>query len=129
MVSGDNSRVGYNEPEDMKVALMERGVPEAAIYLDYAGFRTLDSMVRMREIFKTTSFIVISQAFHNERAVYIGNHFGLDVIGFNAQDVSKAFGIKTMLREKLARVKVFVDILFNQQPKFLGKQITIGLEE
>ena len=128
VVSGDNSSAGYNEPEDMKVSLMERGIPEEVIYLDYAGFRTFDSVFRMNAIFSEDSFVIVSQAFHNERAIYIGSYLGLDVVGFNAVDVSKSFGYKTMLREKLARVKVFLDRIVNIQPKFLGDKIQIGSE-
>ena len=71
IVSGDNSRKDYNEPEDMKNELINRGVPADKIYEDFAGFRTLDSVVRAKEIFGQNSYIIISQKFHNERAVYL----------------------------------------------------------
>lgn len=69
VISGDNSRKDYNEPQDMKDALVERGVPAERIYLDYAGFRTFDSVYRMEAIFGQMDFVVISQAFHVKRAV------------------------------------------------------------
>ncbi|MDR0829350.1 MAG: YdcF family protein [Prevotellaceae bacterium] len=125
VVSGDNSRKTYDEPTQMKTDLMAGGVPETAIFLDYAGFRTLDSVIRMKEIFGQSDFVVISQKFHNERAVFLARRNGLNAIGFNAQDVGKYFGLKTNIREKFARVKVFVDFLTKKQPKFLGEKIEI----
>jgi vancomycin permeability regulator SanA len=100
-------------------------IPENVIYLDYAGFRTWDSVVRMKEIFLQSNFTIISQRFHNERAVYLVRRYGLKVVGFNAKDVEKYYGIKTNQREKFARVKVFIDFLTNKQPKFLGEKIEI----
>lgn len=127
LVSGDNSLKYYNEPLDMKKALIARGIPEEVIYLDYAGFRTLDSVVRCHKVFGQKRFTVISQEFHNKRAIYIGKSYGLDIVGYNAQDLSLRAGFKTQAREKLARVKVFLDLyLLGTQPKFLGKKIVIG---
>lgn len=125
VISGDNSRTDYNEPQDMKDELIKRGIPADHIYLDYAGFRTFDSVYRMKAIFGQSSFTIISQAFHNQRAVYIANTLNLKTVAFNAKDVDAYNGFKTQVREKLARVKVFMDILFNKQPKFLGERITI----
>src|SRR5690606_11301793 len=71
VVSGDNGTVTYNEPEDMKADLIAGGVPEERIVCDYAGFRTLDSVVRFKEVFGQTTGIVVSQRFHNERAIFI----------------------------------------------------------
>lgn len=126
VVSGDNSRKDYNEPEDMETALIKKGIPKDKIYLDYAGFRTLDSVYRMSAIFGQGAFTIISQPFHNERAVYIANHLDLQTVAFNAQDVSKKYGFKTMLREKLARVKVMLDNITAKEPKFLGAPVEIG---
>lgn len=125
IVSGDNSRKDYNEPEDMKNDLVARGIPEDKIFMDFAGFRTLDSIIRAREIFGQSSFTVISQKFHNERAIYLAHLEGMEVIAFNAKDVDSYYGIKTQIREKLARVKVFIDYLIGKEPKFLGEKITI----
>ncbi|MBC7474685.1 MAG: YdcF family protein [Candidatus Sericytochromatia bacterium] len=126
IVSGDNSHEGYNEPLDMKQDLMSRGIPEDKIFADYAGFRTLDSIVRAKEIFQQNSFTIISQKFHNERAIFISQAKGFNVIGFNAQDVNKIDGLSVQIREYLARVKVLIDIyIINQQPKFLGEKIKI----
>ncbi|RLK00314.1 SanA/YdcF family protein [Tenacibaculum discolor] len=125
LVSGDNGSEGYDEPTDFKNDLIKAGIPEDKIYLDYAGFRTLDSVVRIKEIFGQTSVTIISQQFHNERALYLANHFEIDAIGYNAKGVSGKKAIKVQLREYLARVKVFIDILFNIEPKFLGEPIQI----
>ncbi len=125
IVSGDNSRKNYNEPEQMRQDLVNEGVDSTLVYLDYAGFRTFDSMVRLREIFSQDSVTIISQAFHNERALYIASREGITAIGFNAHDVSKRFGMGIEVREKFARVKVFVDYLIGKKPKFLGEKVNI----
>ena len=125
LVSGDNGTAAYNEPEDFKNALIEQGVPADKIYLDFAGFRTLDSVVRAKEIFGQEKFTVISQKFHNERAVFLAEHFNINAIGFNAKDVNNFGGLKTKLREYLARTKAVWDIFWGVQPKFGGKPIEI----
>lgn len=127
VMSGDNGREEYSEPEDMRDALVALGVPDSIIYLDYAGFRTLDSVVRMNEIFGQDSFIIVSQRFHNERAVFLAQYYGFTAYGYNAKDVALGrVSYKTIVREKFARVKVFVDILLNKQPKFLGEPVVIN---
>lgn len=125
IVSGNNSVEHYNEPEDMKLALIAAGVPEKKIFEDFAGFRTLDSVVRAKEIFGQKSYIIISQKFHNERAVFIARKNGIDALGYNAKDVNSYFGFKTNMREYLALVKVFVDFLTHKKPKFKGQKIQI----
>lgn len=126
IASGDNSELSYNEPRVMMSGLKERGVDAENIYLDYAGFRTLDSIVRAREIFGQESITVISQKFHNERAVYIGRIYGIDVTGFNAHDNEELTGIVVRLREVFARLKAFIDVkIIMEQPKFLGEKIII----
>lgn len=125
IVSGDNSRKNYNEPEDMKLALIEKGIPEHHIFEDFAGFRTLDSVVRAKEIFGQSSYIIISQRFHNERAVFLAQQNGIDAFGYNAKDVNRAAGFKTNLREKFARAKVYLDLWVGIEPKFGGEKISI----
>jgi len=125
LVSGDNGSIYYNEPNTIKKDLIKAGIPEEVIFLDYAGFRTLDSMVRAKFIFGLDNVTVISQKFHNERAIYIAEQKGLKAIGFNAQDLSTSQGFKVHLREYLARVKVFIDMILNTQPKFYGATIEI----
>lgn len=126
VISGDNGSKSYDEPTDFKNDLIKAGIPENKIFLDYAGFRTLDSVVRVKEIFGQNSVTIISQQFHNERAIYLAEHFNIKAIGFNARGISGKYGLRVRLREYLARVKVFVDILFNVEPKFLGKKIEVN---
>ncbi|WP_321296739.1 ElyC/SanA/YdcF family protein [Marinifilum fragile] len=125
LVSGDNSTKDYDEPSTIKEDLISKGIPANKIYLDYAGFRTLDSIVRCKEIFGQNSITIISQQFHNERAIYIANCKDIHAVGFNAKDVSIHYGFKTQLREKLARVKMVIDLAFGKKPKFLGEKIEI----
>ena len=125
VVSGDNGRTTYNEPEAMRDALVAQGVPVEAIRLDHAGFRTLDSVVRMHEIFGQRAFVVVSQEFHNLRAVVLARAYGLDAVGFNADDVRTGGMIRVWLRERLARVKLFLDLAFGKEPKFLGERIEL----
>lgn len=126
LVSGDNGNEDYNEPRDMQNELVLRGVPLKAIYLDYAGFRTLDSVLRAYKVFGQKQFIVISQKFHNERAVFLARKMNIEAYGYNAEDVNAYYGFKTKCREFLARTKVFVDLFFKVEPKFLGEKIIIG---
>lgn len=126
IASGDNEHESYNEPLQMRLALLQRGVPNESIVLDYAGFSTLDSVVRTAEVFGQERFTVISQRFHNERAVYIGSYFGYDVVGYNAVDLTPPSGVQTRFREYLARVKAIMDVhLVRRTPRFLGDPIRI----
>jgi SanA protein len=127
LVSGDNNTMHYNEPRDMRKELIMRGIPKEAIFMDFAGFRTLDSVVRCKEVFGQHQFTIISQEFHNKRAVYISRQHGIEAIAFNARDVSVKSGMRVLLREALARVKTFIDLyVVNAQPKFLGEAVRIG---
>ncbi|HDU8492462.1 TPA: YdcF family protein [Aeromonas hydrophila] len=127
LVSGDNATVQYNEPRQMRRALIQAGIPANAIYSDYAGFRTLDSIVRAKEVFGQAHFTVVSQAFHNERAIFIARHFGIEAVGFNAVDPSAYQGIKTRVREVFARLMGLLDLyVLDKGPKFLGEPIVIG---
>lgn len=125
LVSGDNSTKYYNEPEEFKKELIKNGIPDEKIFLDYAGFRTLDSVVRAKKVFGQHSITIISQKFHNERAVYLAKNKGINAIGYNAKDVSRNYGFKTQIREYFARSKAILDVLFGVDPKFLGEKIEI----
>lgn len=127
LLSGDNSHIYYNEPIMMKKSLINRGVPDSVIYLDYAGFRTLDAVVRAKKVFLQDSILIVSQEFHNERAIFLARHFGISAFAYNANDLIGTNSFKTRFREVFARVKVFLDVyLLNTQPKFLGDEIKIG---
>ncbi|WP_415329327.1 SanA/YdcF family protein [Chryseobacterium sp. MMS23-Vi53] len=125
IVSGDNSTKDYNEPEDMLLTLMKYGIPQDKIFLDHAGFRTLDSVVRAKEIFGQTRLVIISQKFHNERAVFLAKQNGIEAFGYNAKDVNKYAGFKTNMREYLAKAKAYYDLLLGVEPKFGGEKILI----
>lgn len=104
LLSGDNSRKDYNEPGQMRQALIAAGVDSTKITLDFAGFRTLDSVVRAQKVFGTSKLTI-------------------------APDVPEGYGKFTMLREKLARTKVYFDILLGIGPKFLGDPVPIEDEQ
>ena len=123
VISGDNGSKNYDEPTDFKTDLIKYGIPENKIFLDYAGFRTLDSVVRAKEIFSQNSITIISQQFHNERAIYLAEKNGISAIGFNARDLKGRYGLKTRIREYFARTKAFLDIMLGIGPKFLGNKI------
>jgi SanA protein len=128
IVSGDNRKENYNEPKQMQSALMSRGIPESAITLDYAGFRTLDSVVRCKKVFGQTKFIIISQKFHVERALFIAKKYDIDAIGFGAQDPPQKYSTKTKIREIFAKTKAVIDLyLINKKPKFLGKKEIVNI--
>jgi SanA protein len=122
IVSGDSTTF-YNEPALMKEDLVARGVPPGKIYMDNAGFRTLDSILRCRDIFGEDHFTIISQGFHNQRALYIANHKNITAIAYNAAD-GDSFWDATF-REKLARVKMGLDLLLNKQAQYYGERVEI----
>jgi len=125
LISGDNRHKSYSEPDLMKNDLIEAGIPEHHIYLDFAGFRTLDAIVRAKKVFGLNEFTVISQKFHNERAICLAKWQDMSVVGFNARDVSVRGGLKVHIRECLSRVKLIIDMLIDKQPHFLGEKIEV----
>lgn len=119
IVSGDNSIMEYNETRDMKNALIQMGIPEDKIVEDFAGFSTLDSVLRAKEVFGQDSITIISQEFHNERAIFIGKNHDIYALGFNARDVPQRYGTVTLTREYFARVKAMLDVyILRTMPKF-----------
>lgn len=127
LVSGDNRHRTYNEPREMRRDLLEANIPADRIVADTAGIRTLDSVIRSRLVFGQDSVTIISQAFHVERAIYIARHSGYAAVGYAAEDVSVSFGMKTYIREYLARVKLMLDLYVTKtQPAFLGDEIPVG---
>ncbi len=123
IVSGDNGSQFYNEPLLMKQDLMARGVPSKRIFMDAAGFRTLDSILRCRDIFGQNSFTIISQRFHNERAVYIANHKNVTTVAYDAADGDSYWDV--VIREKMARIKMVLDLISNKQAKLYGNSVVI----
>jgi SanA protein len=129
LVSGDNSVKNYDEPTDMRDALVEAGVPKEAITCDYAGLRTLDSVVRAKTVFGLTKFTIVTEEFHCPRSVWIARRHGLDVVAFAAPDLSVRWSARVKSREALARLWCAVDLyVVNRQPKFAGppQKIVLG---
>lgn len=126
IASGDNHIKEYDEPTAMRDSLMAHGVPEERIILDFAGFRTLDSVVRAKEVFGCDSITIISQADHNARALYLAAANDLEAMAFSAPvRAGKWVKIRLALREWLARDKMMLDIWFGKKPHFLGEKIEI----
>lgn len=126
IASGDNHIREYDEPTAMRDALMEEGVPEERIILDFAGFRTLDSVVRAKEVFGCDSLTIISQADHNARALYLAEANGIHAVSVAAPLwAPRSVRIRLAIREWLARDKMLLDIWFGKQPHFLGERIEI----
>jgi len=127
LISGDNGWHGYNEPQDFMDEFIAMGIPDSCLVCDFAGFRTHDSVIRCKKIFGQKKVTIISQEFHNERALFIARKYGLEAVGFNANDVSFRSGLYTFFREKAARVLLFLDLyVLDTQPHFLGKKISIN---
>lgn len=126
IVSGDNHVKGYNEPQQMKDYLVQLGVDSSDITMDYAGFRTFDSMIRVKEVFGQTKVTVISQEFHNERAIFLARKNGIEAIAMNAK--TPWYSPRMRLREYLAKCKAVLDVyVLKTTPKFLGEKIEISL--
>ena len=128
IVSGDNETVYYNEPVKMQEALMARGVAEEDITLDYAGFRTLDSIVRCKEVFGVSSVTIITQKFHSYRALYISNYNNIDAVVMTTEPVTEHGSVNVRIREYLARFKALLDLhVLHTAPKFLGARENLSL--
>ncbi len=127
LVSGDNGRASYDETADMRDALMALGVPAEAIYRDHAGFRTLDSVIRCKRVFGQEAVTIVSQRFHNERALYIARSEGMDAVAYCARDVSVRASPLTYVREYFARAMALCDVhLLRRPPRYLGERVRIG---
>ena len=115
LISGDeNSLDGVNETECMRDSLVARGVPANAIILDGKGYRTICSVINANKVYGLKSFTLISQKFHNERAIYQAEHLGLDIENiqaYNAKDPKSRRAYLTTIREYFARVKMFLDLM------------------
>jgi SanA protein len=133
IVSGNQSQGGrptggYDEPSDMRDALIAAGVPADKIYRDYAGFRTLDSVLRANSVFGQDRVIVVSQHFHLARALFLASRHGLTFEGLEAADVSPRYGMRTKLREVAARVRAVIDAAMGLGPRFGGVRIVLGVD-
>ena len=123
ILSGDNRSKFYNEPVEMRKALITRGVPSSAITLDFAGLRTLDSVVRSKEVFGQDKIIIITQPFHSYRALFISQYYDIDAVAVVASDPDLEISFKVRIREYFARTKAVLDLyILKTAPRFLGKK-------
>lgn len=128
LVSGANPSMAYNEPRKMYQALRQEGVPDAAITLDFAGFRTLDSIVRARRIFGLESFVIISQRYHDYRALFLAQHDGIQAVGYVWPGEDRRQALRTELREYLARIKAVLDLyVLRTTPLVMGPGVPIAM--
>ena len=128
IVSGDNRTKYYNEPAEMQKALIKLGVPIDAITLDYAGLRTLDSIVRCKEIFGQSNIIIITQPFHSYRALFISRYFNINAVALVAEEPGQEVAPRVYLREYLARTKAILDLyVLGTTPRHLGQKEPISI--
>lgn len=130
ILSGDNRSIYYNEPMAMLKALLKQGVPASAITLDYAGLRTLDSIVRCKKVFGQNKFIIITQPFHSYRALFISRYHDINAIAMVAEEPDFDYSVKVRVREYLARTKAVLDLyVLKTPPRFLGQKEQINVQE
>ncbi|HMP67357.1 MAG TPA: ElyC/SanA/YdcF family protein [Candidatus Paceibacterota bacterium] len=123
LISGDNSTEEYNEVSPVRLYLLDRGVPEHDIYLDFAGFNTYNSVYRAQAIFQINKVIIVSQKFHLYRAIYLARSLGIDAYGYPTEEGHSS--TRNIVRESLARVKSFAELMLGFKPKFLGEEIPV----
>jgi SanA protein len=126
LLSGDNDTKEYNEPEAMKEYLIDRGVPQDHIFLDYAGFDTYSSMYRASAIFEVKEAVVVTQNFHLPRALYIARNLGLNYVGYVGDKHVYTHEGANKKRELLANVKAYLELTFKKKPTYLGDKIPIS---
>jgi SanA protein len=130
LVSGDNGRRTYDEPSAMRDALIAQGVPAKSITLDYAGFRTLDSMARAHAVFGLTRCTIVSDDFHLPRSIYLAQAHGIDAVGFASRPVPWKWAKKTRIREIASRVAAWIDVsILRTKPKFYGPKVEIPVSD
>ena len=128
LVSGDNRHVNYDEPTAMRAGLIARGVPADSIYRDFAGVRTLDSVLRAEQVFGQKRLIIVSQPFHLARALFLAREEGIDAWGLAARDVDRPYSIFTTLRRYPSALRAYYDVWFDTPPRHAGKPIVIGVD-
>lgn len=127
LVSGDNGSQYYNEPRDMLKALGDLNIPDTVISLDFAGFRTLDSVVRSKEVFGQQEITIVTQEFHCYRSLFIANYYGIKAVAVSA-DNGDYIGFNLATREILARTIAVLDLyVFQRSPKYLGEQVELKI--
>lgn len=127
IVSGDNPSRDYDEPTQMKSDLAHLGIPESFVTCDFAGRRTLDSVVRAKEVFGQPKFVIVSQRYHCKRALFLAKQYGCDAVALSASQGEGYGGRGDRAREVFARAKALFDSVFGVQPRFLGKHESVTL--
>src|SRR4051812_6536918 len=126
LLSGDNHIRGYDEPTEMKNALLKLGVPESAMTLDYAGLRTLDSMERARKIFGKMKMTIVTEDSHAARSVFLARHFEIEPVLLCAEELPPMWTNNMRVREMAARVLALFDVyVWHRGARHLGEQIQI----
>lgn len=125
LVSGDHSRVDYNEVGAMKDYMTSVGIDPSVVFTDHAGLDTYDTMYRARDIFKAKRVLIVTQEFHLSRAVYIARSLGLEAFGYACDPEDRFSGLGNLIRESAARTKYVFDSIIEPQPKYLGEEIPI----
>jgi vancomycin permeability regulator SanA len=120
LVTGDNSRASYDEPDAMRTYLVAHGVPRAKVVPDYAGFDTWDSCDRARRVFGVTRAVLVSQDFHIRRALALCSAAGIDAYGVAVDEPHDVTWLAGGARELLASDKAALDVLLRPDPHFLG---------
>ncbi|MGK7390213.1 MAG: SanA/YdcF family protein [Candidatus Cyclobacteriaceae bacterium M2_1C_046] len=129
LVSGDNSTRYYNEPQKMKEALVKMGIPPQHITLDYAGLRTLDSIIRGKKIFGQHKVTIVTQKFHAYRALFISNYYNMEAVAMATDKLPEDMSIIVQLREIMARPLAIWDLyIVKKGPKFLGEREDVKID-
>ena len=127
IVSG-NRNGDYDEPTAMRAGLIERGVPAVAIYRDFAGYRTRNSILRARDIYGQKRMVIVSQRFHLARALFLARHEGIEAWGFDARDVDTPYSVFTELRRYPSALRAYWDVWLSTPPREAGKPVAIGVD-
>ena len=125
LLSGDHGRKNYDEVNSMKNYLLEKGINTEDIFLDHAGFDTYSTIVRAKEVFGVEKAIIVTQEFHLSRAVYIARSKGIEAYGIKADRQDYYSLVRLKIRETIAKVKAFSEVMINKKPRFLGSKIPI----
>lgn len=127
MSGGDYTDIwGSDEPVEIRDSLVARGIPPNRIILDHEGLRTINSVVKAREVYGLDSVTFISQKDHNRRAIWQADHYGLKSLGYNARPTHVRYRhLQNVVREYLARVKMFIDLASGHKPEFKEKSIPV----
>lgn len=126
LLSGDNGQVEYDEVNAMKDYVLKAGIPSEDIFMDHAGFSTYESMYRAKDIFLVKKAIVVTQKYHQYRALYMARGLGIESWGITAESRTYSGQLYRDAREILARDKDFLKMIVKPEPTYLGNTIPIS---